>query len=71
MRIKERLKIAWKVLFAKNFAYFQYDRAEFWEFVNVTMFKDLYYTISPNQEDDINNYFAQTVLKLTQSYIDR
>lgn len=69
MRIKQRLKIAWNVLFAKNFAYFQYDRAEFWEFANTTVLKNAFHIISPNKEDDINDYFANVVLKNVNDYL--
>ena len=70
MRLKERLKIIWKVIFAKNFAYFQYDRAEYWEVANTTMLKNYYQVISPNKEDDINNYFAQVVNQKIQKYLE-
>lgn len=70
MRIRERLKIIWKVLFAKNFAYFQYDRAEYWEVANITMLKNYYQIISPNEEDDINNYFAQVISCKINKYLE-
>ena len=69
MRIKERLKIIWKVLFAKNFAYFQYDRAEYWEVANTTIFKNFYSLISPNSEDDVNKYFGHVIMKTVREYI--
>lgn len=70
MRIKERLKIIWKVLFAKNFAYFQYDRAEYWEVANTTLFKNYFYVISPNEEDDINDYFAKVIKRQMEKYLE-
>lgn len=69
MRIKERLKIIWKVLTAKNFAYFQYDRAEYWEVANCTMLRNYYQVISPNEEDDINKYFGQVIHKNIHKYL--
>lgn len=69
MRIKERLKIIWKVLTAKNFAYFQYDRAEYWEVADTTIFKNFFTLISPNEEDDINLYFGHVILKSVKEYI--
>lgn len=71
MRIKDRLTIAWKVLFAKNFAYFQYDRAEYWEVANTTILKNYFHIISPNEDDDINRFFGKVILNKTLEYIEK
>lgn len=70
MRIIQRLKIIWSVLFAKNFAYFQYDRAEFIECANVTALKNYFHIISPNEKDDINKFFGKVIYNKVYQYLN-
>ena len=69
-RLKERLEVAWNVLFAKNFAYFQYDKAEYCEPSNTTILKNYFHVICPNEEDDINKYFGKVIAYKIHKYLN-